>query len=570
MFTARRYPDIVADILVAVTQGVVGETLTVPGVLPEGHLLFLTSRPVRRVSLVAGEVEGADGTRTPWRFTDADWELVSSTGRPDEADALRFRPRRARPAGGSLLRVSYWPRDVPPVPLTDLGVGSVTRTLLETLAREVADAEAQLQVVYESAFVDTATGRALDRVVALLGIERRGADVPVGKVRFQRLPGAAGLVTVPVGTVVMSVEGARYRTTREATLQPGETSVEVPIAGESRATPVVAAGELDRPAVSIAGVDRVANDAATFQPAGPEEDEALRARARRAFHGVGVGTLDALVHGLGGLDGVVTGVRVTEFPEGRAGTVDLDVALVQPDNADHVALVRDTIERLRPAGIRVAWRAAAQVDVVVDVTRLVLTGRSRPVAELDDIRAGLTDRLAGALQALPPGGRLAAARAAALALADERISDLDLTFTVDGESGRAEVALPPSKSARPVTPIVLPPPVYTEAAAPGPQTRLQVRVVGPVQIFGSATLAAVTESVRARTQAWLAASTVLDLSSFAAAVRDDAVYALVLEEVALVLEREGRFEQLVLGSAPRPVAADETPEVAGVDLEEQS
>ena len=111
---------------------------------------------MRRVSLVSGEVEAAGGSRTPRRFADADWELVSSTGRPDELDALRFRPRRPRPAGGSAVRVSYWPRDVPPVPLTDLGVGSVTRTVLETLARELADAEAQLQVVYDSAFVDTA------------------------------------------------------------------------------------------------------------------------------------------------------------------------------------------------------------------------------------------------------------------------------------------------------------------------------------------------------------------------------------------------------------------------------
>lgn len=566
MFTARAYPDIVADVLVAVTQGVVGDVVTVPGVLAEGQLLMLPRRPVRRVSLVSGAVDGPDGSTSPWRFTDADWELVSSTGRPAELDALRFRPRRPRPAGGSVLRVSYWPRDVPPVPLTDLGVGSVTRTLLETLSRELADAEAQLQVVYDSAFLDTATDRALDRVVALVGIERRRADVPVGKVRFLRLPGAAGQVSVPVGTVVLTAKGARYLTTREATLSAGETSVEVPVAGETRATPLVAVGELDRPALSLAGVDRVVNDAPTFRPAGPEEDEQLRARARRAFHGVGLGTLDALVAGVSGLDGV-TGVQATEFPDGKPGVVALDVALTDPGDADAVALVQATVDRLRPAGVRVLWQSAAQVDVVVDVARLVLTGGSRPVAELEDIRTGLTERLAGALAALPPGGRLAATRAAVLALADERIADLDLAFTVGGESGRAEVALPPATSARPVTPITLPPPAYTDAGAPGVQVRLQVRVIGPVQLFGTTTLPAATEAIRGRAQAWLTSVTALDFAAFAAAVRDDTAYALVLEDVALVLERDGRFEQLVLASPVRPVGPEERPELAAVELE---
>src|SRR6185312_5126368 len=99
--------------------------------------------------------------------------------------------------------------------------------------------------------------------------------------------GAAGLVSIPVGTAVMTKKTARYLTTREATLQAGETSVEVPVAAENAATPIATAGELDRLALSIAGIDSVSNDTATFQSAGPETDEALRARARRALHGVG-------------------------------------------------------------------------------------------------------------------------------------------------------------------------------------------------------------------------------------------------------------------------------------------
>src|SRR5680860_1554555 len=157
---------------------------------------------------------------------------------------LKHRPARgarrpALPAADAVLTVSYWPRETPPLPLTDLTVGSVTRTLLETLARELADAEAQLQTVYDSAFLDTAEGRSLDRVVALLGIDRRPPDTPQGKVRFHRRSGSAGLRTIPP----------------------------------------VDAGALDRLAHAIAGIDRVVNEAPTHRPAEGERDEQLRAGA---------------------------------------------------------------------------------------------------------------------------------------------------------------------------------------------------------------------------------------------------------------------------------------------------
>ena len=565
-FQARLYPDIVASLITTVTHGVVGEAVPVPPAVPDEHLFFLSSRPVRRVSRVDGVRVGPDGAEVRWRFTEEDWELVSSTGRPEELDALRFRPRRPRPAGGTVLTVSYWPRETPPLPLTDLTVGSVTRTLLETLARELADAEAQLQTVYDSAFLDTAEGRSLDRVVALLGIDRRPPDTPQGKVRFHRRSGSAGLVTIPVGTEVLTADAERYATTREAVLQRGETSVEVTVAATERTIPPVDAGALDRLAHAIAGIDRVVNEAPTHRPAEGERDKQLRARARRAFSGTGRGTYDALLHGIGGLD-VVTGVNAQEFPDGQPGVVDLDVALAEPDNPQHIALVRDTIERLRPAGVVIRWRPADSVEVAIAIATLVLTGSNRPVDELEAVRGGLTDRLVGAVRGLPPGGRLTAARAAALALADEAIADIDVRFTVAGETGRAEVSLPPGTTARPLTPVVFPVVSYVDTAQ-GPPTQLEVRVIARLQLVGATTLEDAAAQIRSRTQTWLTAAAVLSFDDFAAAVRDDAAYGLVLEDAALVLEADGRFEQLVSGSPPRPLAATETASLAGVDVEE--
>ena len=86
--------------------------------------------------------------------------------------AIRFRPKARRPAPNSELVVNYYPVHLARTPLTDVNVGSVVRTLLETTAREMAVQYAQLQQVYDSAFVETSTGDSLDKVVALVDVRR--------------------------------------------------------------------------------------------------------------------------------------------------------------------------------------------------------------------------------------------------------------------------------------------------------------------------------------------------------------------------------------------------------------
>lgn len=49
--------------------------------------------------------------------------------------------------------------------LRDLTPGSVTRTLAETFARELADLYERLQETYESAFLETAKGESLELLV---------------------------------------------------------------------------------------------------------------------------------------------------------------------------------------------------------------------------------------------------------------------------------------------------------------------------------------------------------------------------------------------------------------------
>jgi hypothetical protein len=58
-------------------------------------------------------------------------------------------------------------------PLKALTPGSVTRTLAETFARELAKLYEQLGEVYDSAFLDTATGESVELLVDTLCRPRR-------------------------------------------------------------------------------------------------------------------------------------------------------------------------------------------------------------------------------------------------------------------------------------------------------------------------------------------------------------------------------------------------------------
>src|SRR5207244_674743 len=222
---------------------------------------LLRDRPVRRVSHLTGRTvvgTGAAAREVDYRFTDADFELVSTAG-TDAKDAIRFRPKGRKPVPGSTLTVNYYPVQPGQVPPTDLNVGSVTRTLVETVALELALAYQHLDHVYQSAFLQTADGSSLDNVVALIGLSRLPAGKPVATLRFSRRADTPGRIAVPAGTPVADGAGNRYLTTVELIMEPGESARDVTAAGETAATKVVDQGKLVHLEVAIAGVSTVTN-----------------------------------------------------------------------------------------------------------------------------------------------------------------------------------------------------------------------------------------------------------------------------------------------------------------------
>lgn len=571
-FVPRPYPEIVRDLLTTVTGGTVREAAVVPsGDVVE--LRQLAERPIRRVSHLQGEIEverpvrdsngdlvldanGDPETETvgvPYRFTDNDFELFATGNAGDRHDAIRFRPTGRRPPTGSTVTVNYYPAQVEKVPVTDLNVGSVTRTMLESVARELAVEELLLENVYRSAFVDTAEGGNLDKVVALVGVTRRPAGVATARVRFSRAAGSTGRITIPTATVVADKDGNRYTTVAPLVLEPGEPSRAVLAAGVSRSTPAVDAGALDRLEVLIAGVAGVTNESPASDAVAPESDEELRTRARGALAVAARGTLDALRFGVLSVPGVKN-VAVTERPNGVPGEIKVDVAYERAD-ADVEAQVAARITDLRPAGVRVLTEAAGSAALNVKVS-LTLAGAGVSTTELATLKADLETRVGDHVRKLAPGATLRQAPLVMAALADPRIVDASFELVLAGTAA-ATVTAPPGT--------VLEPQPFTfelasETGAAGPAGTIWLDALVPVRLVAGVTAAEARSVLDTAAQSYadgLKGGAVVTADGLIAALRDDTRYQVIRSDTALTTESGERFLQLADGIGAHPVAPDE-------------
>lgn len=87
----------------------------------------------------------------------------------------------------------------------DLTESSVFSTLVAVLATTLnSNQEQSLQEVYESAFLDTATGEDLEKVVAIIGLQRRSAVHATGVERFISDQPVVQDYTIQAGTVVQT------------------------------------------------------------------------------------------------------------------------------------------------------------------------------------------------------------------------------------------------------------------------------------------------------------------------------------------------------------------------------
>ena len=563
-YVPRDYPAIVRDMLTTLTGGTIMESLVVPEAPDILEPLLLRDRPVRRISHLAGTVvAGTEPTTTDiaYRFTAADFELVSLSGIEGEFDAIRFRPSGRLPKPGSILTVNYYPLETRPVLITDLNVGSVARTLMETIAREMSMGYLNLDHVYKSAFLETAEGNALDKVVALVGISRLPAGHPVVKVRFTRQSSSPGRISVPAGTAVTDADGNRYLTLTALTLEPGETSRDVMAGGESVRTALVEEGAIDRLEILVAGIAGVTNPEPARQQASPETDDTLRRRTRTALSGAVRGTVSALEFAVRSIPGVRE-VAITEAPNGIAGEIKVEVAY-ETDTEDVRRLVQERIDDVRPAGIRVIAADAAQQAVVVNVA-LTLAGARLSDNELRQVEADIARRLTDYLEQLPPNGTVRPARLTALIMEDVRAVDAVVTLTPD-------VPGQPLVAVLEVTDVIFAPPLFELSPADSPAITAHVTIDLPIFLVTGVTTAQATTAIEQAVTAYLAersttapltAATLLD------AIRHEALFAAVRSETLLIVEDAGGlFQQLSDGVGAYTPSANETLQQAALNIE---
>lgn len=346
---SRSYFEIVDDILTAIVGGVVNEP-SIFDVKDDRYPLAQRASDVRGITgtLLVRDPGGAM-VPTPHAFQ----KKVDFIFRESE-NAVIWLPGGAKPADETVFYVDYFRPDARS-PLSDINVGSVTRTLGEAIGREIATVYGQINEAYLAGFVDTARGLSLDLVVSILGVTRKTREYAVGLVTFFRDPSAGdGNITIPEGTVLATdKEGATFVTVQLRTIQRGQARIDVPIraagaaAGEAG---IVKSGEITKTAQPITGISRVTNFEPTILGAEDETDEQLRARAKAALRSLGKATIAALTNAIFEGRGRVAEVFDPNGPPLKRSTPGAVTLLVESE-PERFPSLQVAVEQTRAAGV---------------------------------------------------------------------------------------------------------------------------------------------------------------------------------------------------------------------------
>ena len=246
--------------------------------------------------------------------------------------------------------------------IDDVSIGSVSRTIIESIGVEIADLYEQLEVVYENGFIDTAQGRALDLATGILGLTRKSAQFATGTVTFSRKV-EGERVTIWRGTrIATRPDGSDnpkiFETTGTVELEQGELEIEVPIKaivpGVRGMTDFETITELEMPVV---GIDNVINNKPTTIGTERETDDEFRERVKSFVRTRSSATSESIRSIVMNVPGVRS-VVVNEAPNGIHGEVDviIDGLELENDGSPDRQLVRSVIDNVRPAGIWVNVR----------------------------------------------------------------------------------------------------------------------------------------------------------------------------------------------------------------------
>jgi hypothetical protein len=374
----RPYLEIVDDLLTAIVGGVVNEPI-----------LFDVKSDRYPLSRPASALRSVTGTHGGEQFTfQQTIDYAFSAG----DNAVGWLPDANHPDDNTTFFVDYLvPGSVSP--LTDVNVGSVTRTLAEAIGREIATVYEQINAAYRSGFVDTATGTSLELVVSIVGVHRKTKDFAQGLVTFFRDATSTGAITIPAGTLLVAATPQRpqFETSETRTLQPGTARIDVPVRateefkGEVSQVP---AGSISELVVLLDGIARVSNLDTTFLGAEDESDDDLRLRAKAALRAISKGTQAALEQAVLEERAKVLEVWDPNAPPDRRTDPGRVALLVEADPKRFPSLL-PAVHAVRAAGVELTL-VARYVYLTLRVRGTIAPGL--PPAGRDKIVSGLRRR----------------------------------------------------------------------------------------------------------------------------------------------------------------------------------
>jgi len=180
----RNYRQIVNNILKKL-----GETYEQFG-YSKSRVRYVLSRKVIDIINVDGTSKGVRKSfkkDIDYKFSENFIEWVYGGERPDDGSDFTIIYKSQRPE------------------ITDTAPGSVARTIIESISREMEYLNELISQAYDSGFIDTASGDSLDLVVALLGIRRKPPQPANGSVTFGR---RSEPETVQVNSEVILYDGS--------------------------------------------------------------------------------------------------------------------------------------------------------------------------------------------------------------------------------------------------------------------------------------------------------------------------------------------------------------------------
>lgn len=186
---------------------------------------------------------------------------------------------------------------------------AIIRTFYRPIAIRLAETQADIGLVLDSAQIDHANGAALELLTALIGVRREEAQTATGEAQFSRDSSASQDYIIPSGTIVQtdSNDPVRFETTEAVTLTAGDTSVTTSIeAVEAGVQGNTGANTITIMPDGVTGIDSVTNPAATDGGENAETDDELRERAKRELAEGSRSSAPALINSVRALDGVTS------------------------------------------------------------------------------------------------------------------------------------------------------------------------------------------------------------------------------------------------------------------------